>query len=635
MGSLIISKLEGFSGLKLRDETTLEIKQGINLLVGRNGSGKTNLLSLIHKIYNNKQELSPNTLESSLLRKIANNIKTIKRDSQGENIRKGDFGKIAFCNFSLNEVKGKLIIELLKDMRIDHFERSIRMIGMESNDFIINNASSDRHEVLPIYPSTSHREIGIRVFKSYNPLSAKGQENDRQLVNETVENFNHYFYEIFREFIESEGFTKKIKDLEINLNKKYRSFLGQTRKSIEINFDDDLFNGDALVLKDGENFYSFNRLSDGERVLLNLIFSLTTARDKKPELITFDEPEIYMHDDMIKQLVKELEDLVSDLPECKFIVSTHSSALIEEIANLGKKKVSLIIIDDKKQVYNSDNEIDYINILVKNGVWFSPLMLSKKPNIFIENQGSKGIEYKDFFLKFFDIDCKPNIIPIGSSDRVATHESFSAVLNDIVGVSEDTKTVGVMDGDIWIKKYLIKYFEGEKELDDLINLLAGYGDFYIPDKRKSNLFYFNCWEIENLYLIDDLLPFWNNGHQILNEELYKKLLYSQKSEIIKQYVKTYLKSVLRIRYYDGGDMNEYSIKVQELTNKVEALKVTIESLQVKADKLLNGLIENELLNWVPGKEVRKKLLKEYSLQIDRIDFDSLKMTKAVREILEL
>jgi recombinational DNA repair ATPase RecF len=48
--NLIFTKLEGYSGIRLKDNMPLEFRPGINLLVGRNGCGKTNLLRLIELI---------------------------------------------------------------------------------------------------------------------------------------------------------------------------------------------------------------------------------------------------------------------------------------------------------------------------------------------------------------------------------------------------------------------------------------------------------------------------------------------------------------------------------------------------------------------------------------------------------
>jgi recombinational DNA repair ATPase RecF len=49
-----ITHLEGYAGLRLKDGKSLEVKKGINLLVGRNGSGKSNLAELIHFIFNDE-----------------------------------------------------------------------------------------------------------------------------------------------------------------------------------------------------------------------------------------------------------------------------------------------------------------------------------------------------------------------------------------------------------------------------------------------------------------------------------------------------------------------------------------------------------------------------------------------------
>jgi recombinational DNA repair ATPase RecF len=61
---LVITKLEGYSGIRLKNNKPLVFKPGINLLVGKNGCGKTNLLRLIQLLATNKGELK-GRIESS------------------------------------------------------------------------------------------------------------------------------------------------------------------------------------------------------------------------------------------------------------------------------------------------------------------------------------------------------------------------------------------------------------------------------------------------------------------------------------------------------------------------------------------------------------------------------------------
>ena len=70
---LIISKLEGYSGIRLLNNQPLTFKPGINLLVGRNGSGKSNLIHLINSLGNEKFDLK-SKIESSYFSELAKTI---------------------------------------------------------------------------------------------------------------------------------------------------------------------------------------------------------------------------------------------------------------------------------------------------------------------------------------------------------------------------------------------------------------------------------------------------------------------------------------------------------------------------------------------------------------------------------
>ncbi len=66
--ALKITHLEGYAGLRLKDEKNLEIKKGINLLVGRNGSGKSALTNLVEfNSYRKVSSIKLRAKESSIL----------------------------------------------------------------------------------------------------------------------------------------------------------------------------------------------------------------------------------------------------------------------------------------------------------------------------------------------------------------------------------------------------------------------------------------------------------------------------------------------------------------------------------------------------------------------------------------
>lgn len=101
---LIIKKLIGYSGIRLLNGKPLQIKPGINLIVGRNGSGKSNFIRLIQSLSTDKPDVS-HRIESSFFLHHSNNSISKKR---GKDTGK-KFGKIPIMEYSY---KGKVVSKM-------------------------------------------------------------------------------------------------------------------------------------------------------------------------------------------------------------------------------------------------------------------------------------------------------------------------------------------------------------------------------------------------------------------------------------------------------------------------------------------------------------------------------------------
>lgn len=451
-----------------------------------------------------------------------------------------------------------------------------------------------------------------------------------------IQSVSEFIISKLKAFYQSDDFEFRILQLENAINEKFKRFFSKSNKRVSINRNELPTSGKiSLNLMDNENCIQSINLSTGEATLYNLAFSLASAKEGGCDILCLDEPDIHMHDDMIRVLVVELLELSESQPSCITIVASHSTSLIEQMAALGGNLVHIITFDNDRNVGNSESDIELIHALQRNGVHFSPLMLSKRKNIFIENLFETGRSQKEFFLRFFSNDDLPNVIPIGSSGNVQDSKSFTSVFEQILKVAK-LDSVGIQDGDIWLKPKLVSYLNGELELQEFIDVLKEHDGMYIrQDLSVPHAYYFNCWEIENLYLMDEVLPYWRPKEgDHLTKSQFKKLLEANRTILKEQYFGTFFKSITHIRIkknYSVGDLRTF---LRESVERIEKRLSDADKLEERMTLLIDSIFANDLLHWVPGKEVQKFLMGEgYTFDDDALDLKDSKVARQVREIL--
>ena len=544
------------------------------------------------------------------------------------------FGTITIAKHSLNGEKGSLKM-LLKNVSEEYVLKNIMRNGngFQSNIEIKCNKVPVAYR--QIHGSLSPPKFEMSGYMSSNLFSREHDNKIHSIMEGPMKSVSEFIKKRLIEFYESEEFITKIRDLEDVINTKFTRFLGTTNKAVKINYSDIGSSGRiSLSLMDSGNYIQSIDVSTGEAILLNLVFSMTLAKDEGCDILCLDEPDIHMHDDMIQVLVNELVELSEVLPGCIIIVASHSTALIEKLAALGKHMVNIITFDNERNVSNSQKDVELINALQRNGVMFSPLMLSRRQNIFIENQFKGGKSHKDFLMKFFSSENFPNIIPIGSSGNVQDSDSFTSVFEEILRAS-DVASVGIQDGDIWFKPQLVSYLKGEIKLTEIVKTLKSQKGAYIrSDTMKSNAYFFNFWEIENLYLMNELLVCWklNNGIH-LTKERYIELLHQKQSIICQEYFGTFLKSIAHIRI-DKKPIQKTRVTLSKKFESIENLISDVTGLETKMKSLVDSILNKSLINWVPGKEIKKLLeIEGYSFDDSTFNFEESELTKQVREIL--
>lgn len=206
--------------------------------------------------------------------------------------------------------------------------------------------------------------------------------------------------------------------------------------------------------------YSAHQMSDGERSVLYLASQVLSIPENKTLII--DEPEIHLHGTIMNKLWESLEEYRSD---CLFIYITHDTNFAAYHKN-----------SEKIWIKSYDGENWYLEKIFSNDLpekLLFDILGSRKNILFVEGEESSfdtqlySILYPEYF-----------IIPCGSCTQVIMRtKSFNSTQN-----IHNNNVYGIIDRD----------FRTEYEINRL---------------KKDNIYTLNVSEVENLFIIEELIKF--------------------------------------------------------------------------------------------------------------------------------
>ncbi len=308
-------KIENYKSIK---KCYLNLKQ-LNVLIGENGCGKTNVISAIKYFYNNlisenndeeifdKNNQFSNTVKIGIVYNCKELKKIIIKKMKAINANEDYYKKI----YKLI-TKDKIYLELIKTKNLP-----IRWnIPLREDREIIYN-------IFPIYiidtkniNSESWKFIWKQIgdlIKIENEVSKDFQNQITHIIKEGQDN------KIAKGFVELE---KVLKDSEIKI-KKYtqREYATSIAKMYYSGENFEISEHSPSYFSEGTN--SFNYIN----TFINIIYAIKNKKIKFPTII-IDEPEISLHH---KYIDKISENLINKSKKIQFILSTHSSRLLKNI----------------------------------------------------------------------------------------------------------------------------------------------------------------------------------------------------------------------------------------------------------------------------------------------------------------
>lgn len=207
------------------------------------------------------------------------------------------------------------------------------------------------------------------------------------------------------------------------------------------------------------NEYSASNMSDGERVVFYLIGECIAAHEKS--IIIIDEPELHLHKSIQRRLWDEIE---AARPDCLFVYLTHD--LDFAVTRVGAERVWMSNFDGEN--------FDWTHVSYDENIpedIYLEIIGSRNPIIFIE--GEKGSYDEQIYSNVY-----PNytIICLGSSSKVIdATKSFDNLMN-----LHNLSCYGIIDRD----------FKPEN---------------FIQNYKKKNILFPDVAEVENLFLVEEVL----------------------------------------------------------------------------------------------------------------------------------
>lgn len=337
-------EIKGYKSIK---ELSLEL-QPINILIGANGSGKSNFLSFFNFL---KQVYNRNLQEFVALKGINSFL------HKGDKITEEISTKLYFQNtnaYSFTIKKGDAGFIFTKEgLWYGHnpfYENPIDIasFGTESN---LSNQTMPRSEYIRIYLRRLAKYHFHDVGESSPFNKESNVENDKFYLYEKGSNLAAYLYNIQKE-----------KPIVYNL-------IVKTIQSIAPYFSDFFFrpeqNGNLKLRwqsKYGSEVYGVNDLSDGTIRFI----ALTTLflQPILPETIIIDEPELGLHPTAVAKLAGLVKSAASK--NCQVIIATQSTDLIshfepEDIITVDQKNGESVferLNSEKLKIWLEDYTID-------------------------------------------------------------------------------------------------------------------------------------------------------------------------------------------------------------------------------------------------------------------------------------
>lgn len=285
-----------------------DLRKDVNILGGLNGSGKSTILKGCFELISKGkiEDLKCICLMDYMKITFTNGWSIIWDRTESEDWHNDENAKVLLYSISDTESINYTCKIQVKDKE---------GIGQE-HDII---AKSVIIEFINSFEQRVSDAIRLSKHPDWN------RENDSTILDEYIKEELNYrneiyssAYETLMELLQKEGQVNLENHVDIQdyfqLMAACRSFFEGYGLSI----------GSKLVFRKGKDNIPFNNLSMGQKQLLLILLKVTNTQ-KRPAVFIMDEPDLGMHVDWKKRLIKEIHQLN---PNIQLVVSTHAPSMV-------------------------------------------------------------------------------------------------------------------------------------------------------------------------------------------------------------------------------------------------------------------------------------------------------------------
>lgn len=386
-------KINDWRYLQFNNE--LIFKSGINLILGKNGSGKTSILQLIQSIFfKNEQPLT----EEMRKKGDGEELVVVKIDNNGDEI------------YTNNHIENNIGKWLKRDLITTD---NIRFITSSRS---ITNEKSITNSFKPIYDENSEIGLGanIDVAEEFNKMIHKELY---KLIKEEIENGEKYLLE---------------------MQKDYQDGLVDFEKEIKITLDKD--NIVTFIDHKGREI-SIQNLSSGEKEYIYFYSFLRRIKEDRGKIILIDEPELHLHSNQIRKLCGLINNLAANN---QVIIATHSGEILQHFM----PQANLILIS-KNNIKHIDNSEKLKEVFMETGLPIDPSVFTaywicaeNNPNKIIS---SSGLTTPEILSLLFGIDIERRYWSFGSNRELSI--GYMEGIESVISSQNDIKITPILDGD--------------------------------------------------------------------------------------------------------------------------------------------------------------------------------------------
>lgn len=456
-------------------------------------------VSIIHHLEDIDTILKCNLFERSNITENEPNIIRLSKPSE--------------LNQALIKLKGDLLHRLLSAFKVlrhlSGHNKTLIVIGPNGSgktSFANHMRNLDTHvKVIPATKPIIVNGFMERLFRNtinnYNDELYKGGNLNQDMLLKLIIGICNEHDDVARKFMET-----KVKEKDTIYEKIKRIF----DDFFEVKLDNTAFSQKEMqVKKDNGEPYSFNNMSDGERVAFFYIATVIAAPDQS--FIIVDEPENHLNPAIYNKIWDRLIETRSD---CQFIFISHTMEFISARTNYEIVKIKNFTYPDKFEFEFLGNALNDINIQ-----YVIEMVGSRKPILFCEGTKS-DYDYKIYESIFGD---NYTVIPTGTCISVKNSVEACNMHATVYGVQN---AIGIIDSDL----------KSPQETERL---------------KNKKIYTLKCNEIEML-LVDEVvikkaLERVYKPEEICDsfKEAFFRKLGDRKQDVVKRLTKTYIDEKLR------------------------------------------------------------------------------------------